>query len=539
MTTDYQGRHRRSRPSPKEPSAESEPDASSQVATRERPAGGSGSSANVDRMARGGGLNLLGAVLQQGCLFAIVAFLAHSLGKEDVGRYAVCFGLFSLLALLAMAGFRAGLTRYTAMHLADNDPSRARGTLRLGLGVTTGASFLLGALLALLAPQVAGVMNDPSLEVGIRWVALALPAHAISEAALAATQGWRSQRAYTVIGRIFDPAARLVLTVLLVLLGTGYAGAVAAIAAAAWATAALALIALARRVRGIPRAPAVYQIREVFTFSMVSWVAALAATGLIWAGTLMLGALTDPGQVGVYNVATRLVGLAVFVLPPITATFSPHMAHLHHVGDRAEAARAFGNATRWSLLLSMPAFVMLIVFPGPLLQLFGPEFVDGAVVTIVLACGQLVAAAVGPSGVVLNMSGRVGLSLLDNGLILVANIALNFLLIPSMGILGAALAWSISLIVVNLVKVAQARWVVGIRADGAATGRIALAGLCAAAGALLVRRFVEDWFVQILAGGVVVAAIYLTFLALARPHPDDLRVLRGMTRRVGLRTRRA
>jgi hypothetical protein len=56
---------------------------------------------------------------------------------------------------------------------------------------------------------------------------------------------------------------------------------------------------------------------------------------------------------------------------------------------------------------------------------------------------------------------------------------------------------------------------------------------------LLVRRFVEDWFVQILAGGVVVAVIYLTFLALARPHPDDLRVLRGMTRRVGLRTRRA
>ncbi len=490
-------------------------------------------------MARGGGINLIGAVLQQACLFAIVTFLAHALGKQDVGRYAVCFALFSLLGLLAMAGFRAGLTRYIAVHLADDDPSRVRGTLRLGMGVTAIASLLLGGALALLAPQVASLMQDPALEAGVLWIALALPAHALSEAALAATQGWRSQRAYTFIGRIFDPAARLALTILIVLLGGGYAGAVGAIAGASWATAILALLALGLRVRRVPRARPAYQMREIFGFSMVSWAAALAATGLIWADTLILGVLTDEGQVGVYNVATRLVGLAVFVLPPITAMFSPHMAHLHHVGDHAEAARAYGNATRWSLLLSMPAFVMLIVFPSELLQVFGPEFVDGALITVVLACGQLVGAAVGPAGVVLNMSGRVGLSFVDNLAVLVANVGLNFLLIPRMGIMGAAVAWSASLIVVNLVKVSQARWVVGVRAEGASIWRITMAGLAAAAGGVMVTRFVDDWRLELVAGGLVVGLVYLVVLRLAGLHPDDLRMLRGIGRRVGLRARRA
>ena len=165
--------------------------------------------ADSDRMARGGGLNLVGAIIQQSALFAIVTLLAHVLGKDDVGRYAECFALLSLLGLLALAGFRSGLTRFVAIHLADADVRRLRGTVRLGMGITAAGSLALAVALALLAPTIARVMGDEQLETGVRLVALTLPAHALSEAALAATQGWRTQKAYTVIGRIFDPVLRL------------------------------------------------------------------------------------------------------------------------------------------------------------------------------------------------------------------------------------------------------------------------------------------------------------------------------------------
>ena len=55
-------------------------------------------SADISRMGRGGGLNLIGAVCNQLALFAIISLLAR-LGEEDVGRYASCFALLSLLAL--------------------------------------------------------------------------------------------------------------------------------------------------------------------------------------------------------------------------------------------------------------------------------------------------------------------------------------------------------------------------------------------------------------------------------------------------------
>ncbi len=484
-----------------------------------------------EEMARGGGLNLGGAVIQQLSQLLIVFAIAHLAGKQDVGRYAECFALISLLGLLSLAGFRAGLTRFVAMHLADDDAARLRGTVRLGLGITATGSLAIAVVLAAIAPRVSQLMGDPQLTAGVRLVALSLVPSSIAEAALAATQGWRSQKAFTLIGRIFDPLSRLALTSVLLVLGFDYLGAMIAFAAVSWVTAALALLALARRMRGVPRVRPVHELGELMSFSMISWLSALAATGLIWADTLILGAMTNAGEVGVYNVATRLVGLAVFVLPPITATFSPHMAHLYHVGDFREAGKAYGSATRWTLLLSMPAFVLLMVFPGDLLHLFGEGFAVGAVVTLVLAIGQLVGAAAGPCGVVLNMSGRVGLSLLDNGLVLVLNVVLNLLLIPRMGILGAAVAWSSSIVVVNIVKLVQARLVVGIPPVGAMTGRILVAAFVAACGGVIVQDRVDGWLPSVLLGTATIGVIYITLIVTLGTHPEDAAIARRLVRR--------
>ncbi|MGL5909397.1 MAG: oligosaccharide flippase family protein, partial [Phycicoccus sp.] len=164
-----------------------------------------GRDGGAQTLARGGALNLVGAAVQQGALFAVMALLATSLGAADVGRYSLLYGMLSLLSLLGLAGFRAGLTRFVATGLADDDPARVRGTVRLGIGVTVGASTVLALGLALAAPTVAAFYRDPVFEEGVRIVAVTLPAATLADAALSATQGWRSQVEYTVIGRFVDP----------------------------------------------------------------------------------------------------------------------------------------------------------------------------------------------------------------------------------------------------------------------------------------------------------------------------------------------
>jgi O-antigen/teichoic acid export membrane protein len=502
-------------------------DASAQVSTP---------STTIARMGRGGGLNLVGAVCNQLSLFAIVSLLAQ-IGERAVGRYASCFALLSLLGLLSLAGFRSAMTRFVAMHVADGDDNRLRGTVNLGLRLTVAASSVIGVALALTAPWLADLLEDPQLVTGIRLVGLTLPAATVSDAALAATQGWRTQVPYTVIGRVFDPVARLALTALALLLGYGVEGALWALAISSWASAGLSVWALRRRMRSVTRVPPQYQVREIFSFSMVSWVSALAATGLIWVDTLLLGAMRGQQDVGAYNVATRLVMLAVFVMAPINASFTPHIAHLLHTGQRSEAARAYGSAARWILMLSMPSFILLVAFGEQLLGYFGPGFRAAAGVTAVLSFGQLVSAAAGPCGTVLNMSGRVWLNMVDNVGVLVLNIVLNLLLIPAYGVIGAAFAWSASLVTANLVKVLQAHLVVGIHAAGAGLLKIGAATLPAVGAAWVVSRWVHDWLDAVVLAAPVIAVVFFATLVAFTLDPEDRQLARSLLRRMGVRHR--
>lgn len=496
---------------------------------RPSPAGGA---RRAQTFARGGALNLAGALVQQAALFVVLGLLATSLGAADLGRYSLLYGMLALLSLLGLAGFRAGMTRFVAIYLADDDPARLRGTVRLGMGVTVLGSSALAVGLALAAPAVAAFYRDATLVDGVRIIALTLPATTITDAALSATQGWRSQVEYTLIGRFLDPLTVLGLTGLVVGLGLGLTGALWAVAAGAWLAAVLSVAALIRRLRWIPKARPIIEARAIFSFSLVSWGSTLAATGLIWSGTLILGRLTDPQSVGVFTVGARLVSLAVFVMAPITNAFTPHMAHLAHLGHRDEAARAYGTATRWILAASLPAFVLLVTFAGPVLGLFGQDFVAGAMVTVVLAVGQFVAAVAGPCGVVLNMSGRVVLSMVDNVGVLILNVVLTLLLVPPFGITGAALAWSISLVVVNVTKVLQVYWVLGTIALGARIVPLILASLPAAALGLGVRSVVEEPVTALIVGVPLLLTVQSTLLVRFGIAPEDRAALRAIVARV-------
>ena len=481
-------------------------------------------------IARGGTLNLAGAILGQAAVFSVLLLLARWFDIREVGRYAQCYAVLSLLGLLALSGFRAGVTRFVAVHLADDDPAAVRGTVRLALLVSGGAAALLGVLLALAAPWLADRLHDPALTGGLRLMALTLPAMTVCEAALAATRGWRSQRAFTLIGQIYEPVCRLLLTAVLLFLGAGLTGAFWAIVAAGWSAAALALLALRRRLRALDGAARTYQPRQLFSFSTVSWVSSLSSTGLIWLDTLLLGFFADP-DIGVYNVATRLVTVAVFVLAPLNAAFGPYLAHLHHQGRLDEVRRSYAAVTGWVVRLSLPAFAALLVFPDELLRLFGPEFAVGAAVTVILAAGQIVNAATGPCGTVLNMSGRVALNMWDNLAALVLNVLLNLWLIPAYGIVGAAVAWAVSLAVVNAARVLQVRSL--IQALPVSRGMLFgfLAGVAALGAGFGVRALLPAGFGTLVVGLVAIVVVYAGAVLALGLSREDRMVLRALVRR--------
>ncbi|MEV6636739.1 flippase [Actinoplanes sp. NPDC051470] len=488
-----------------------------------------GADRQIRGIARGGVLNLAGAILGQAAVFGVLLLLARVLGEDEVGRYAQGYAVLTLLGLLALSGFRAGVTRFVAVHLADDDPAAVRGTVRLALLVSGGSAALLGVVLALAAPWLAERLHDPALTGGLRLMALTLPASTVMEAALAATRGWRSQKAFTLVGQIYEPACRLVITAALLLAGFGVGGAFTALVVSAWSAAVLALLALRKRLAALTGDGHTYAPRQLFSFSTVSWVSSLASTGLIWLDTLLLGFFASP-DIGVYNVSTRLVTVAVFVLAPLNAAFAPYLADLYHRGELDQVRASYRAVTGWVIRLSLPAFAALLAFPDELLTLFGNAYAAGAAVTVILAVGQLVNAATGPCGTVLNMSGQVALNMADNVAALVLNVLLNLVLIPEYGIVGAAVAWAASLTVVNLARVIQVRRLIATLPASRGMAKGLLAGVAALAVGLVLEAVLPSGPAGLIVGLVAIAGVYAgTVLALGLGREDRM-VLRALRR---------
>jgi O-antigen/teichoic acid export membrane protein len=104
-----------------------------------------------------------------------------------------------------------------------------------------------------------------------------------------------------------------------------------------------------------------------------------------------------------------------------------------------------------------------MLFREPLLALFGPEFVVAQGALVILAVGRLANAACGPTATLLGMSGNhggaarvaLGSALLDATLLLA--------LTPRLGILGAAVATTVTTVAWNLALLVLVRRWTGLR----------------------------------------------------------------------------
>jgi O-antigen/teichoic acid export membrane protein len=209
----------------------------------------------------------------------------------------------------------------------------------------------------------------------------------------------------------------------------------------------------------------IYEFRSWLRVSLpllliVSFVIILYQTDL-----LMIGVLLDPSEVGVYNAATKTSYLALFVYTAVEAIAAPTIASLYTKGDRAQMQKVVTAMAHLVFWPTMVITLFLIAFGNHILGLFGAEFVAAQSPLAILILGQLVNAATGPVGYMLDLTGHQDQSARVRCCTAVINIVLNYILIPKFGIVGAAIATAVAVSLDNLVIYFLAVKYIGVHAS--------------------------------------------------------------------------
>ncbi|GGL56974.1 lipopolysaccharide biosynthesis protein [Planomonospora parontospora] len=438
-------------------------------------AGGRASGADLSEAARGGAIGLVGSVVSAAAGFALTVVVARLLGPAQAGVFFVVVALFMILSEATELGADTALVRTAARLRALGRVGDLRRVLVFALVPVTAVSVAVAAALHLAAPWLARWLADPSQYAdAVLMLHIAAPFLAVSavrSVALAGTRGLGSVTTFTVINNIFMPGARPLLALAFVALGYGAGAVMFAWSLPVGLALVVALAALWRLVRRAEAAPGPltpYEpdepsaVREFWVFSGPRGVAAVIEILIVWLGVLLVGAMVSSHDAGVYATASRFITTGTLVVAAARIAVAPQIAAMLARRELREAEHLHAVTTGWIVAGSWPLYLALAVYGPFVLTLFGEDFHDGALPLALLALAMLLVMAAGNVQTVLLMGGKSSWSLFNKVVALVATVVLTLVLVPPLGIVGASVAWGLTMLLDTVLAAAQVRFRIGL-----------------------------------------------------------------------------
>jgi O-antigen/teichoic acid export membrane protein len=180
-------------------------------------------------------------------------------------------------------------------------------------------------------------------------------------------------------------------------------------------------------------------------FAFPNLLTAIAGTFIGYIDTLILTYMVSLSMVGVYNAVLPTVLILSQFGGVIATVFFPMLSELWAKKDYSRMQHGISMIYRYCLLLTLPFSFAALFFATPILRiLFGTSFVIGANALRILSLGMIFLTLAQVNFSVLNGIGKPKEVTKIVVFAAVFNTVLNLVLIPLMGINGAALTTTLS-----------------------------------------------------------------------------------------------
>ena len=153
--------------------------------------------------------------------------------------------------------------------------------------------------------------------------------------------------------------------------------------------------------------------------------------------------------------------------------------------------KMYRATTSWSIAVSWPLQIVIAIFAPLIMGVFGHGYSVATTALTILALAMMVNTGSGSNAIALLMAGRSRANLAIAGAAVVLNVGLNLLLIPSLTATGAAVAWTVSVVVTAVATSWCLYRVTRMRLINGDSIRLAAAALATYGGVGLVLR--EVW----------------------------------------------
>jgi len=468
------------------------------------------------KIAKGGSISFLGQFGGKLTKFLFQILLTRVLGAASYGLFSLGYAALNTSSTFSRFGLHHALVRFGSVFRGKKEKSKLKGIITLAFLLSFLISIVVGATLYFSADFInTHLFQKDGLSRVLQLFALSLPFYTLMIMSSFTARAFRRIDYEVAIRYIFHPISLIIITGLVFILGNGLFGVLYAFLASSVLSTLFGVYLVFRLFPDIfTLLKPEFEFSQTVVYSVTVLLVGFSNILLTQVDRFMVGAFGTATDVGIYNAARIMSTQVVIFLASANAIFSPIISDLFDQDQMDQLRHLVKMTGKWIFSLTFPACLIIFLFSKDLMGLFGSGFRAGSWSLISLTIGQLLGASVGSMGFFLMMSNKERVEMINTTVLGLLNIAFNYFLIRSYGILGAAAATAISIGLVNLLRLAEVYLFFDIHPYKSSYWKPLVSGL-AGVGLWTVLRWLTGsqlpWIVGVGVFSITYSALYLIF----------------------------
>lgn len=412
-------------------------------------------------IAKNGLIFVIGTIFTVICSYAYRLILARWLGPGEYGVVSLGLAIIGLVSNVISFGLYDGLFRYVSYYRTKNNPEKVKGTFLAVTKLVLPLSVLVGILVFFFSNKIASnLLHNPPLAPILQLLAITIPLMFLANSFLQVCRAYKKLQ-YEVISRNFiENITKIVFTILFLFLGFKTIGVIFAYIISLIIGTAVAGFFMQTKIADIlsTKIKAEYSYKEIIKYSLPLSLVSIISPIEHWLDTIMVGFFMTNTDVGLYNAALPTAQMVKIIFPALTALTIPIAIELIINKKLDDFIKTYKIISRWIFIICLPIFLIIILFPKPILNLlFGSEYISASTSLVILAIGYFVYAIAGPARQTVNAIGKTNYTLINYIIATLISIFGTIILIPIIGIAGAAIATAVSFAMTNVLAIFEIR----------------------------------------------------------------------------------
>lgn len=391
---------------------------------------------------------LTARILGTGLGLATSAVIARFYGADVLGIVAVLRSFLMLATIFTVLGTNTSILRLIPEHLVKYSPTSAFRVYRKTQYFVAGVSVITAGILFFASGFIAEtIFSKPYLKPYFALAAGFILFRSLMLLNQQAVRGLRLIRVFAFM-QLLPQLSRFLILVLITLFFFHKDNPVYALFASFAITAFTGVWIMNRTFKSRSAPYDVSQpthMKDILGLSLPMLMTRAMTFVIGQTGVIMLGIFRSEAEVGYYAVAVNLAMITGFVLQAVNSMAGPKFSELYHSDKMDELFHVAKKSAKLIFWTTSPILFLLVVLGKPVLDfVFGPEFAGAYAALVILAAGRFVHSISGATGIFMNMTGHQAVLRNIMFIAALANVGLNFFLVPRYGTYGAAIAAMVS-----------------------------------------------------------------------------------------------